>query len=109
MSELSSIAVSILGTVIAALTISIILGIVWMRKAIADQKSEHDLMVQRMNYNESKLDKIESTHDTQYNELLKKIDQTLVVLTDIKLAFSEVRIKNEENERRINKIEKQTS
>jgi ABC-type transport system involved in cytochrome c biogenesis permease subunit len=107
MSELSSIAVSILGTVIAALTISIILGIVWMRKAIADQKSEHDLMAQRMSYNESKLDKIEATHDTQYNELLKKIDQTLAVLTDIKLAFSEVRIKNEENERRINKIERQ--
>ena len=92
-------------TVIAALIIMIVSGVVWMRKAIADQKAAHELLVQRFKYSEGKLEKIENTHDDQYHELGNKMDQTLAVLTDIKLAFSEVRIKNQSNEKRIDRLE----
>jgi len=105
MSELNDLIVGILGTVIAALIVSIILGIVWMRKAIADQKSAHSLMEQRLKYNEDKLDKIETTHADQYHELAGKMDKMLSVLSDVKLAFSEVRVKNTSNERRIDRLE----
>jgi len=105
MNELSNFILGILGTVIAALIVSIVLGIVWMRKAIADQREAHSLMEQRLNHSEEKLDKIERVHDGQYHELSDKMDKTLEVLTDIKLAFSEVRIKNESNERRIERLE----
>lgn len=105
MSGLSSWILGILGTVIAALIVIAIKGFFWMRNSITDQKADNDLMRQRLKYNEEKLDKIEEAHDHQYNELSDKMDKTLEVLTDIKLAFSEVRIKNESNERRIERLE----
>lgn len=96
----------ILGTVAAAIIVSIILGIVWMRKAIADQKEAHGLMDQRLKYNEDKLSRIEEDHSNQYKDLSGKMDQTLEVLTDIKLAFAEVRLKNEANKEHLDALEK---
>ena len=105
MSELSSLVLGILGTVIAALAVLLIKGFLWMRNAITDQKAEHNLMAQRTEFLEVRIDKIEVDHSSQYAEISDKMDQTLAVLTDIKLAFSEVRIKNETNEKRIDRME----
>ncbi len=104
---LSSWIVGILGTVIAALIVIAIKGFFWMRNSITDQKADSDLMSQRLKYHEEKLDKIEETHNSQYHDLGQKMDKTLEVLTDIKLAFSEVRIKNDSNEKRIDRLEAQ--
>jgi uncharacterized membrane-anchored protein YhcB (DUF1043 family) len=100
---------NIFGTVTAGLLISIILGIVWMRKAIADQKEDQGLMKQRMEFQEEKLSKFQDHEEEHYKDLGEKMDKTLAVLIDIKLAFSEVRIKNESNEKRLDRIESQAS
>ena len=109
MNELGNMAVGVLGSILAAISISIISGLVWMRRAISDHKSKHGLMEQRMEFNEEKLKAIDSKLTNSLKELNDKMDQTLDVLTDIKLAFSEVRIKNESNADRISRIEDKIS
>ena len=105
MSGLSNLILGILGTVIAALIMVLIKGFLWMRNSITDQKANHNLMTQRTDFLETRFNKIEMDHNSQYAEISDKMDQTLAVLTDIKLAFSEVRIKNETNEKRLDRIE----
>ena len=102
---IGEIMVSLMVAGMVGLVASIVSFAIWINKNEANRKRDEALIQQRMTAAEGKLQELEQAHRDMLNTLNEKADKTLESLSNIHLAFSELRVRNQEHERRLEKLE----